>query len=159
MPSSLVLVVDRCSYYDNNFTEHFFFFFFVLQERGIVYEYYFYFCDSHSRDICLGIIYGYKAVLQIIALVFSFSIRKIKIKGLNDAKSIAAAVYVTSIVTAVIIVSFYSLKEYLNVYAILFCLGLLIGTTATLCLIFIPKVNLNLFCFITLWFLLSITDG
>ena len=114
-----------------------------MQERGIVYEYYFYFCDSYSHDVCLGIIYGYKAVLQVIALIFLFSIRKVKVKGLNDAKSIAAAVYVTSIVTAVIIISFYSLKEYLNAYTILFCLGLLIGTTAILCLTFIPKVNLE----------------
>ena len=112
----------------------------LLQERAIVYEYFFFFCDSQSRDICLGIIYGYKAVLQIIALIFSFSIRKVKVKGLNDAKSIAAAVYVTSIVTAVIIVSFYSLKEYLNLYATLFCVGFFIGTTTILCLIFIPKV-------------------
>ena len=113
-----------------------------MQEQGVVYEYYFFFCDSYSRDICLGIIYGSKAVLQIIALIFSFSIRKVKIKGLNDAKSIAAAVYVTSIVTAVVIVSFYSLKEYLNLYATLFCLGFFIGTTAILCLIFIPKVQI-----------------
>ena len=106
-----------------------------------MYEYFFYFCDSDSRDISLGILYGYKAVLQVVAFVFSFSIRKVKIKGLNDAKSIALAVYVTSIVTAVILVSFYSLKEYLNIYATLFCLGFFIGTTAILCLIFIPKVN------------------
>ena len=113
------------------------------QVRGIVYEYFFWFCDSTSRDICLGLLYGYKALLQVIALVFSFSIRKVKIKGLNDAKSIALAVYVTSTVTAVIIVSFYSLKEYLNVYATLFCLGFFIGTTAILCLIFIPKVYMH----------------
>ena len=109
--------------------------------RGIVYEYFFWFCDSTSRDISLGILYGYKALLQVVALVFSFSIRKVKIKGLNDAKSISLAIYVTSTVTAVIIVSFYSLKEYLNVYATLFCLGFFIGTTAILCLIFIPKVG------------------
>ena len=109
-----------------------------------MYEYFFYFCDSDSRDISLGILYGYKAVLQVVALVFSFSIRKVKIKGLNDAKGIALAVYVTSIVTAVILVSFYSLKEYLNIYATLFCLGFFIGTTAILCLIFIPKVSHSL---------------
>ena len=109
--------------------------------QGRVYEYYFYFCDSASRDIILGVLYGYKALLQILALAFSFSVRKIKIKGLNDAKSIALAVYLTSIVTTVIIVSFYSLKEYLNIYAALFCSGFFIGTTAILCLTFIPKVS------------------
>ena len=112
----------------------------MLQVRSIIIEHYFFICDSKSRDISLGVIYGYKAVLQIIALVFSFSIRKVKVKGLNDAKEIAAAVYVTSIVTAVIIVSFYSLKGYMNLYAVLISMGFFIGTTAILCLIFIPKV-------------------
>ena len=107
----------------------------------MVFQYFYYFCDSKSRDVCLGILFGYKALLQIIALVFSFSIRKVKVKGLNDAKEIAAAVYGTSIVTAVIIVSFYSLKGYLNLYAVLFSTGFFIGTTAILCLLFIPKVS------------------
>ena len=111
-----------------------------MQPTGIVMEYFFYVCDSKNRDIALGILYGYKAVLQIVALVFSFSIRKVRVKGLNDAKYIAAAVYVTSIVTAVIIVSLYSLKTFLNLYAALFGLGFFIGTTVILVLVFIPKV-------------------
>ena len=115
-----------------------------LQPRGVIVEYFFYICDSKNRNIALGILYGYKAILQIIALVFSFSIRKVKVKALNDAKYIAAAVYVTSIVTAVIIVSLYSLKAFLNLYAALFSLGFFIGTTVILVLVFIPKVNLKL---------------
>lgn len=113
-----------------------------FQPTGIIFEYFFYVCDSKSRDIALGILYGYKALLQIIALVFSFSIRKVKVKGLNDAKYIAAAVYVTSIVTAVIFVSLYSLKTYINLYAALFAFGFFIGTTFILVLVFVPKVNI-----------------
>ena len=106
-----------------------------------MYEYYFFFCaSSEGGNITLGILYGYKAVVQVVALVFAFSIRNVKIKGLNDAMSIALAVYVTSIVTAVTFVSFYSLNEYPNIYAAIFCLGFFVGTTAILCLIFIPKV-------------------
>ena len=88
----------------------------------------------------MGILYGYKAVLQVIALIFSFSIGKVKIKGLNDAKFITIAVYVTSIVTAVIFVSLYSLKTYLNLYATLFSFGFFVGTTFILALVFLPKV-------------------
>ena len=75
-----------------------------------------------------------------IALAFTFSIRKVKIKGLNDAKYIAAAIYVTSIVTAVIIVSIYTLKDFINAHAIVFAGGFFIGTTGILMLVFIPKV-------------------
>ena len=88
----------------------------------------------------MGILYGYKAVLQVIALIFSFSIGRVKAKGLNDAKFITVAVYVTSIVTAVIFVSLYSLKTYLNLYATLFSFGFLVGTTFILALVFLPKV-------------------
>ena len=37
--------------------------------------------------------------------VLAFSIRKVKVKGLDDTKYIAAAIYVTSIVLSVIIVT------------------------------------------------------
>ena len=100
----------------------------------------FYVCDSKSCYVALGILYGYKAILQVIALTFSFSIGKIKIKGLNDAKFIAVAVYVTSVVTTVIFVSLYSLKTYLNLYAMLFSFGFFVGTTFILVLVFLPKV-------------------
>ena len=80
-------------------------------------------------------------VLQIIALVLAFTTRKVKIKGLDDSKYIAAAVYVTSIVLAVIVVSTYSLKDFINGFAALFCTGFLIGTSFILGLVFVPKVG------------------
>ena len=80
-------------------------------------------------------------VLQVIALVLAFSIRKVKVKGLDDAKYIAAATYVTSIVLAVIIVATYSLKDFVNAFPTLFCTGFLIGTTFILGLVFVPKVR------------------
>ncbi len=114
---------------------------FHMQEQEIIYEYFFYTCVSTSRNITLGILYGYKAILQVVALFMAFQIRKVKVKGLNDATYIAAAVYVTSIVLAVIIVSTYSLVEYINVYPVVFGLSLLVGTTAILTLVFIPPVR------------------
>ena len=111
------------------------------QELGIVTEYSTYVCSSTARNIFLGILYGYKMLLQVIALVLAFSTRKVKVKGINDAKYIAAAIYVTSIVLAVILVATYSLNEFVNAFPALFCTGFLIGTTAILGLVFIPKVG------------------
>ena len=65
-------------------------------------------------------------------LVLAFSTRKVKIKGLNDAKYILAAIYVSSIVLAVIIVSTYSLKNLVNIFAAVFCTGFFVGTTVIL---------------------------
>ena len=79
--------------------------------------------------------------MQVIALILAFTTRKVKIKGLDDAKYIAAAIYVTSIVLAVIIVATYSLKDFVNAFPTLFCTGFIIGTTSILGLVFVPKVR------------------
>ena len=99
-----------------------------------------YICDSTARSIFLGILYGYKMLLQVIALLLAFSIRKVKVKGLDDAKYIGVTVYVTSIVLAVTILATYSLKDVINGFAALFCTGFLIGTTVILGLVFVPQV-------------------
>ena len=113
----------------------------LTQVRQIITRYCTYICDSRSRDIFLAILYGYKALLQVIAVIFAFSIRKVKVKGLNDTKFIVAIVYVTSIATAVIIVSAYTLKSRINGFAALFSTAVVIGASTTLGLVFVPKVR------------------
>ena len=80
-------------------------------------------------------------VLQVIALVLALSARKVKYKGLDDSKYIAAAIYITSIVLAVIMVATYTLEDFVNAFPALFCTGFLIGTTVILGLVFVPKVR------------------
>ena len=117
-----------------------------LQELEIIMNNYIYVCDSTARNIFLGVLYGYKMVLQVMALL-AFAIHKVKVKGLNDAKYIGAAIYllsaiyVTSIVLAVILVATYTLKDALNGFAALSCAGFLVGTTAILILVFVPLVR------------------
>ena len=89
----------------------------------------------------MGILYGYKMVLQVVALLLAFSIRKVKVKGLDDAKYIAAAIYVTSLVLAMVIVAVYTLSDFINGFAALFCTGILLGNTVVLILVFIPLVG------------------
>ena len=116
---------------------------FVTQNLNMEHQLYTYTCESRNRDIFLGVLYGYKAALQIVALVLSFGIRKVKVKGLDDSKYIAAAVYVTSIVLAVVIVGTYTLNGLLNGFPALISIGTFVGTTFILLLVFIPKVSLN----------------
>ena len=87
--------------------------------------------------------YGYKALLQVIALILAFRTRKVKVKGLDDSKYIAAAIYITSIVLAVVIISTYTLREYVDTFPALQGMGLLVGTTMILALVFIPRVSLK----------------
>ncbi len=112
-----------------------------MQSQERIFEYFFYPCSSLPRMTALGFLYGYKALLQISSVWFAFQIHKVKVKGLNDAIFIVAAVYVTSIMLIIIMVSTYLLeKDYINVYPATYSLGLLVGATAILALVFIPKV-------------------
>lgn len=98
-------------------------------------------CHSTSRDIALGVLYGYKGLLQVVAILFAFSTRKVKVRGLDDAKYIAIAVYVTSIVTAVIIVATYTLYDFRNALSAVLSTGIFVGATVILILVFVPKVS------------------
>ena len=87
------------------------------------------------------VLFGYKGLLQVIALISAFSTRKVKVKGLDDSKYIAAAIYVTSIVLAVTTVSTYTLMDYVNAYPAVVGMGFLLGTTMILGLVFVPRVS------------------
>ena len=91
--------------------------------------------------ILYAVLFGYKGLLTIFALFLAFRTRKIKIKGLDDSKYIAASIYVTSIVLAVIVVSTYTLRDYVNTYPAVVGIGLLLGTTFILGLVFVPRVS------------------
>ena len=126
-----------------NYSSSYYHMYFILfpQDLDITTDYFTYICSSEPRDIFLGILYGYKMLLQVIALILAFSTCKVKVKGLDDSKSIAAAIYITSIMFAVIMVATYTLKDFVNGFAALFCTGFFIGTTVILGLVFVPKVG------------------
>ena len=70
----------------------------------------------------------------------AFHTRRVKIKVLNDSKEIAVIVYINSITLALLAVVEFTLNTYHEVYAALFGLGLMVGATLFLTLVFIPKV-------------------
>ena len=103
-----------------------------------------YYCDSKPHDIVSGFFYGFKGLLQVVALALAFMTRKVKVKGLDDAKYIAAIIYMTSITISVLTVVEYSLDDYINTYASIFATGLLLSPTCVLLLVFVPTVSLSL---------------
>ena len=82
---------------------------------------------------CLG-------VLQVGALYFAFQIRKVKVKGLNDAKYTAITVYFTTIAIILTVITTFTLSTYITAYAVIY--GICIWATPTIVLgvLFIPKV-------------------
>ena len=70
----------------------------------------------------------------------AFHIRRVKIKALNDSKTIAAIIYFNSIILVILAVTEFALQHYHDVYAALFGLALFIEASLFLGLLFIPKV-------------------
>ena len=99
-------------------------------------------CYSPARLYFLGVIYGYKIVMQLIGVVLAFSIRKVKIKGLNDSKEISIILYITSIILVIVVVITLALGDYINVNGAIFGLGISTASTVVLGCIFVPKVRM-----------------
>ena len=114
---------------------------YIMLQIGQRIEYCVYICTSNTVLIWQGIVFGYKALLQIVAIFLAFGTRKVTIEGLNDAKYIAGIIYVTSIVLAVLIVSFVTLDVYLNALAAMYSTGFTVLATLIMGFVFIPKVR------------------
>ena len=99
-------------------------------------------CTQTGSTIWLSISFGYKGLLQLVAVFMAFHTRRVKVKALNDSKEITAIIYINSIILALLIVTEFALATYHNIYAATFGLALLIVASLFLGLMFIPKVNI-----------------
>ena len=97
--------------------------------------------ENSVHKVIIGLLYGYKILTQLIALFLAFCVHNVKVKGLDDAKYIVTIVYIITINIVLVTMTFYVLKGYLNTHIAVFTLLVFFGTTVTLGLVFIPKVN------------------
>ena len=125
-------------------------------------------CNSRWRTVWLGILFGYKVIVQIIGVFLAFRIRKVtvrdsasvvaishmnydleitacdpppQIKMLNDSKEISATLYLSSIILAIVILISFILSNYLNVYGASFAIGIPTSSTVVLLVVFVSKVG------------------
>ena len=99
-------------------------------------------CSAHPwiRNSILATIYGCFGFLQVCALYFAFQTRKVKVKGINDAKYIAVIVYITTIILVITLVTSFALTSYVNIFASINSIGIWVTATVILAVMFIPKV-------------------
>ena len=99
-------------------------------------------CNNQTGTIIwLGLSFGYKGILQVLAIFMAFHTRRVKVRILNESKEIAAIIYINSIILVLLTVTEFTLATHHNTYSALFGLGLLIEASLFLGLIFIPKVR------------------
>lgn len=105
-------------------------------------------CANTAATVWIAISFGYKAVLQFGAIFMAFTTRKVKMKGLHDAKELYTIIYINTAIITMLIVTEFALRGHRDVYATLYGLAIFAGATLFLALTFIPKVgssyNINL---------------
>ena len=89
----------------------------------------------------LGVLYGYKALLQVATVVMALKTRKVKVQGLDDYREIVMATYFTCFVLVIILIVNYTVEDQINTFTAVTSLSIFIGTTAIVVLVFVPKVT------------------
>ena len=100
-------------------------------------------CSCRYKTYFLVILFAYKGLQLFFGLFLAWETRKVNIPALNDSKYIGMSVYnvfVLSIICFIVMLAFDESMYYKAPYAIL-ALCLIVATTVTLLLVFIPKVN------------------
>lgn len=83
-------------------------------------------------------------IVQLCALYLAFQTRKVKVKGLNDAKYTASVVCITTIVLLVTIILTFTLSSNrITTYIAIYGIGLWLSATMLLAIMFVPKVYCN----------------
>ena len=78
-------------------------------------------------------------LLHFAAVILAFTTRRVKIKVLNDSKSVAVIIHTTSVTLVALVIISFTLDSYIVVVQeILFSGGILLATTVFLTFIFIP---------------------
>ena len=91
------------------------------------------------RTVFVGFVIVVIGLLMLCALFMAIKTRKVHIKGLNDAKYIAAMVYVACFCATVHLILTATLKSYVNTFPAVLMGFSMISATTILGLVFIPK--------------------
>ncbi|XP_055597604.1 gamma-aminobutyric acid type B receptor subunit 2 [Uranotaenia lowii] len=110
-------------------------------DRGVVYLPQVELCRSRHYESWLGMLYAYKGLLLIVGVYMAWQTRHVKIPALNDSQYIGISVYSVVITSASVVVLANLLYERVTLAFAITAGFILISTTATLCLLFLPKLK------------------
>lgn len=98
-------------------------------------------CRSQHTQSWLGALYAYKGLLLIVGVYMAWETRHVKIPALNDSQYIGVSVYLVVITSAIVVVLANLISERVTLAFITISALILTSTTATLCLLFLPKLH------------------
>ena len=105
-------------------------------------------CECTHRTKLLGALYGYKGILLLFGVFLAWETRNVTIPVLNDSKYIGISVYNVVILSAVGATVSMVLKRtaYYELLHVLVTVVVLLSTTVTLTMVFLPKVICSVPC-------------
>lgn len=98
-------------------------------------------CQSLHTKSWLGFLYAYKGLLLIVGVYMAWETRHVKISALNDSQYIGFSVYGAVITSVSVVVLANLISDQVTLAFIIITSIILTSTTATLCLVFLPKMN------------------
>ncbi|KAK3744221.1 hypothetical protein QZH41_013566, partial [Actinostola sp. cb2023] len=96
------------------------------------------YCNAKHVTTWLYVALGYKALILLVGCFIAMATRKVKARALNDSQFIGASIFVIMIAAFIGIPLTFVIVDK-NV--VVSCFGLIIPTTISLCLIFVPKIS------------------
>ncbi|KPI92958.1 Gamma-aminobutyric acid type B receptor subunit 2 [Papilio xuthus] len=109
-------------------------------DRSVVYQPQIEVCKSQNMTGWLCALYAYKGLLLIVGVYMAWETRHVKISALNDSKYIGISVYSVVITSTSVVVIGTIISERATLAYITITSLILIATTSTLCLLFLPKI-------------------
>ncbi|XP_055839849.1 gamma-aminobutyric acid type B receptor subunit 2 isoform X2 [Episyrphus balteatus] len=110
-------------------------------DRSVVYLPQVEVCRSQHTQSWLGALYAYKGLLLVVGVYMAWETRHVKIPALNDSQYIGVSVYSVVITSGIVVVLANLISERVTLAFITITALILTSTTATLCLLFIPKLH------------------
>ncbi|XP_046801157.1 uncharacterized protein LOC111683175 [Lucilia cuprina] len=110
-------------------------------DRSVVYQPQVEVCRSQHTQTWLGALYSYKGLLLVVGVYMAWETRHVKIPALNDSQYIGVSVYSVVITSGIVVVLANLISERVTLAFITITALILTSTTATLCLLFIPKLH------------------
>ncbi|XP_049881941.1 gamma-aminobutyric acid type B receptor subunit 2 [Pectinophora gossypiella] len=97
------------------------------------------YCQSERMSIFIGVIYAYKGLLLVFGAFLAWETRHVSIPALNDSKHIGLSVYNVLIMCIMGAAIALVLTDHKDALFVLIAIFIIFCTTATLCLVFVPK--------------------
>ncbi|XP_077997881.1 gamma-aminobutyric acid type B receptor subunit 2-like [Glandiceps talaboti] len=97
------------------------------------------FCESSYMSYWLGVIYSIKVLLLVFGVFLAWETRKVSIPALNDSRYIGMCIYNIVILSTLGAPIAYVLRYQPGVAYAITSVLVILGTTVTLCLLFLPK--------------------